>query len=294
MHRSLRLTITLCLLLLAILLGYQRYADYLLNPWTRDGQVRAQVIQITPQVNGQIVELPIRDNQVVKAGDLLFRIDPRPYQAALEDAEAAISGASINVAQAQDELDRGKALTKRDPGVVAQFRLVQLANNLKEAQALKTRAQAVRDSAQLNLEFTEVRASVDGYVTNLELRLGSQAVASRAALALIDRNSFWVHGFFKESELAGMQSGDRAQVTLMTYPDQPLDAVVDSIGWGIAQPDGSPGHNLLPSVSPTFQWIRLAQRVPVRVHLLLVPEDINLRVGTTASVLVSKQEPTEP
>ena len=151
-----------------------------------------------------------------------------------------------------------------------------------------------RDSAQLNLEFTEVRASVDGYVTNLELRLGSQAVASRAALALIDRNSFWVHGFFKESELAGMQSGDRAQVTLMTYPDQPLDAVVDSIGWGIAQPDGSPGHNLLPSVSPTFQWIRLAQRVPVRVHLLQVPEDINLRVGTTASVLVSKQKPTEP
>jgi multidrug resistance efflux pump len=212
----------------------------------------------------------------------------------LAEAEAAITSATVSIAQAQDELDRGRALVKRDPGVVARYKLVELENNVKAAQADKIRAQAVRDSAQLDLEFTEVRASVDGYVSNLELRLGSQAVASRAVLALIDRNSFWVHGFFKESELAGMSEGDRAKVTLMTYPDQPLDGVVDSIDWGIAQQDGSPGHNLLPSVSPTFQWIRLAQRVPVRVHLLQVPKGINLRAGTTASVLVSKQKPTEP
>ena len=125
-------------------------------------------------------------------------------------------------------------------------------------------------------------------MTNLNLRLGSQAVANQPVLALIDANSFWVHGFFRENNIEGIQPGDHAIVTLMSYPDRPLEGRVDSLGWGIFQEDGSTGQNLLPSVNPTFQWIRLAQRVPVRVHLLEVPEDIALRVGTTASVLVMK------
>jgi multidrug resistance efflux pump len=125
-------------------------------------------------------------------------------------------------------------------------------------------------------------------VTNLNLRLGSQAVANQPALALVDENSFWVYAFFRENYIDGIGPGDHAIVTLMSYPDRPLEGRVDSLGWGIYQQDGSPAQNLLPNVSPTFEWIRLAQRVPVRVHLLDVPGDIALRVGTTASVLVKK------
>ena len=150
---------------------------------------------------------------------------------------------------------------------------------------LRASLAAVRQ-AELNLEFTRVRAPVDGYVTNLNLRLGSQAVANQPALALVDVNSYWIDGFFKENTIADIRAGDRALVTLMTYPDTPLEGRVDSLGWGIAQQDGSTGFELLPSISPTFEWIRLAQRVPVRIHLTDVPPDIALRVGTTCSVLV--------
>ncbi len=115
-------------------------------------------------------------------------------------------------------------------------------------------------------------APVDGYVTNLNLRLGSQAVANQPVLALVDVNSYWINGFFKENSIADMRAGDRAKVTLMTYPDTPFEGHVDSIGWGIAQQDGSTGFDLLPTISPTFEWIRLAQRVPVRIHLTDVPE----------------------
>ena len=142
------------------------------------------------------------------------------------------------------------------------------------------------EQAELNLEFTEVKAPVDGYVTNLDLRLGSQAVANQPAVALVDVNSFWVHGFFRETLVGRVQRGDEAVVTLMSYPDSPLRGRVDSIGWGIAQDDGSTGQDLLPNISPTFEWIRLAQRVPVRIHLEAVPDDVELRVGTTGSVLV--------
>jgi len=142
------------------------------------------------------------------------------------------------------------------------------------------------NQAELDVEFTQVKAPVDGYVTNLSLRLGSQAVANQPALALVDINSFWIHGFFKENYIEDMREGDRAIVTLMTYPDKPLEGRVDSLGWGIAQDDGSTGFDLLPTISPTFEWIRLAQRVPVRIHLEQVPDEVKLRVGTTASVLV--------
>ena len=127
---------------------------------------------------------------------------------------------------------------------------------------------------------------MDGYVTNVNLRLGSQVVANQPALALVDVNSYWIDGFFKETSLASIEPGNKAVVTLMGYRDTPLDAYVESVGWGISLTDGTTGFELLPNVSPTFEWIRLAQRVPVRVHLVDVPEHIKLRVGTTCSVLV--------
>jgi multidrug resistance efflux pump len=357
MKKWTKVVATSLVVVVAIAAAGYKYRAYVLNPWTRDGQVRAQVIQITPRVSGPVVELPVRDNQRVKAGELLFRIDPSTFQAALDQAEAnldetrdhiaalekrveaaqaAVDAATLavkarevdvsayasRVLEANQEWERQLKLEKdgatstrnveqaratlfsyqerqnlAEVGVAnAEAALSQAEANLAEAEAtlgaegdanakLRAAKAAVR-SAQLDLKFTEVRAPVDGDVTNLRLRLGSQAVANQPALAFVDINSFWIHGFFRESYVAQVRPGDKAVVTLMSYPDTPLNGIVDSIGRGIAQQDGSTGEDLLPNVSPTFEWIRLAQRVPIRVHLTDVPSDIDLIVGTTASVLV--------
>jgi multidrug resistance efflux pump len=349
--------LTGAVVLLVALAVLWKYWTYVTNPWTRDGQVRANVIQVAPRVSGPIVKLPITDNQRVKVGDLLFEIDPRTYQAALdqasanldetrdrlkdleaqvkaaeaaleqaesgiEQAESAVVSAEANTVKAKADFERATDLVAKGGVSKRTYDEAVAANdvaqaNLAKAQAQRTQANAARlqaraelarakaelgapgeenaqlrvakaalESAKLNLEFTQVRASVDGYVTNLNLRLGSQAVANQPALALVDVASFWVHGFFRENLVADVSPGDRAVVTLMSYPDRPLQGRVDSIGWGISQSDGSTGYDLLPNVNPTFQWIRLAQRVPVRVHLDEVPQGVELRVGTTASVLV--------
>jgi multidrug resistance efflux pump len=343
--------------LIAVVAVLLTYWDYVVNPWTRDGQVRAEVIQVTPRVSGPLVYLPIRDNQFVKAGDLLFEIDPRTFQASLDQAraqldetgdsvqalekqvevaQAGVNASRESIEQAKSEIAQLKATIAKNKAnyerkkellpkkatsqraveqaqatyevsvqqkIAAEAGLRQANAALAESQASLAEARAqlgavgesnsqVRASlaavrqAELDLEFTKAKAPVDGYVTNLNLRLGSQAVANQPALALVDVSSYWIDGFFKENRIANMRAGDRAVVTLMTYPDRPLAARVDSLGWGIAQQDGSTGFDLLPSISPTFEWIRLAQRVPVRIHLTDVPEDIDLRVGTTCSVLV--------
>jgi multidrug resistance efflux pump len=240
----------------------------------------------------------------------------------IKKAEAAVRGYSGRVEETlkeykrQQQLDKQGATSKRaveeakadyisyqNQKANAEAQLLQMQANLSEAEANLAKARAdlgapgeqnaklrgaraaVRQ-AELNLEFTEVKAPVDGYVTHLQLRLGSQAVENQPALALVDVNSYWVVGYFRENDIEDIRSGNRAVVTLMTYPDKPLAGRVDSLGWGIAQEDGSTGSDLLPNISPTFEWIRLAQRVPVRIHLDQVPEEVKLRVGTTASVLV--------
>ena len=184
----------------------------------------------------------------------------------------------------EEDLGRGDVTTQSVVPALAKARADLGAPG--EGNAQLRAAKAAVEQAGLNLEFTAVRAPVTGYVTNLNLRLGSQAVANQPALALVDVNSYWIHGFFKENYVRDIREGDRAIVTLMSYPDTPLEGRVDSIGWGIAQQDGSTGSDLLPNISPTFEWIRLAQRVPVRIHLVEVPDEVALRVGTTASVLV--------
>jgi len=345
------------IVLIAVVAVLLKYRDYVANPWTRDGQVRANVVQIAPRVSGPIVDLPIQDNQLVKVGDLLFQIDPRTYEAALAQARAqldealnayeaeneqvvaaeaavraaghAVSQATSAITAAESDLRRNRAEFQRQKSMLprkatsmkayqqaeAAFQVSQQQRqtaigarkqaeaNLSQAKAnlAQTRAslgelgdenpklraaRAAVEQAELNLEFSSVRAPVDGYVTNLLLRLGSQMVANQPQLALIDVNSFWIDGFFKENYLEGIAPGDQAVVTLMSYPDKPLQGRVESINWGIAQQDGSTGFQLLPAVSPTFEWIRLAQRVPVRVRITELPEGVELRVGTTCSVLV--------
>jgi multidrug resistance efflux pump len=352
-----RAIVTITVILVAVVLVGWKYWDYVVNPWTRNGQVMAQVIQITPRVSGTIVQLPVIDNHFVKAGELLFQIDPRTYQSTVDgmhanldmvkdeiDALAAqvqattasverysaliryfeqkVKGKTARLQDYQRELKRYTRLVRT--GSASQERLDQAEADVIDAQAVvdgaiqellqaeaaKTEAESnlVRDranlgaagnanarlrrakaqvhSAELKLEFTKVVAPVDGYVTNLNLRLGDHATANKPALALVDINTYWVYGFFKESFIGDMRVGDRAIVTLMSYPDKPIEGRVVSRGWGVYQKDGSTSQELLPQISATFEWIRLAQRVPVRVELGELPEGVELVVGTTASVLI--------
>jgi len=269
--------------------AYQTFEEYINNPWTRDGQVRGHVIQVAPRVSGMVTHIAVIDNQFVQAGELLFEIDQEPFEIAIAQAEANLKRAHISSKSSKIEFDRLKDIFEKDPGAVSQKDL-----NRREANYLQSLSQidVARESlrgANLNLGYTKVYAAVEGYVSNVDFQIGTQAVANTPILALVDSNSFWVFGYFRESQIGKFKIGDPARVTLMAYPDQPLQGTVESLGWGIAPSDGNTGVKLLPSIKPVFQWIRLAQRVPVRIRLDSVPEGVELRFGLTASVMVKSK-----
>ena len=288
-----RIVITLSAVAIAAWVLYDLYKDYLIYPWTRNGQVSAQVIQITPRVTGPLIELPIKDNQWIKKGELLFKIDPSDYEAQVDHALSDLANAQAAAAEAKDVANRASTGHKLYSGVISEQRLVEAEFEKKAADAQVLAAKADLHSAKLNLSYTEMYAPVDGFITHLRLRKGSQAVANQSLLALVDTNSFWIDAFFKETLMENIQPGDKAIVKLMSYPDKPLEGVVDSLGWGVAQDDGSPGYQGLPTIEPSFDWIRLAQRIPVRVHLGELPPGVILRVGTTATVIILSDEKSE-
>ena len=266
--------------------AYQALEDHLANPWTRDGQVRGQVIQVAPRVSGMVTRIAVIDNQYVRAGDLLFELDPEPFEIAVSQAEANLKRARISSRASEIEYERLQEIARQDAGAVSAKDLNRReASYLQSLSVIDVTSEQLR-SARLNLGYTRVRASVDGYVSNINFQIGDQAVANTPILALVDSNSFWVFGYFRESEIGRIKLGDPARVTLMAYPDQPLAGTVESLGWGIAPSDGNTGYNLLPSIKPVFQWIRLAQRIPVRVKLDQLPEGVELRYGLTASVMI--------
>lgn len=285
MFRYLITTIIASVAIVGIYTQYQLYSE---NPWTRDGQVRAHIIQITPRVTGPVVNVNIDDNSRVKKGDLLFEIEPSLYKAALNNALAKQRQAQAVLAKAINENNRATALEKRKQGSVSVLDLNNFENAVQTAKANLASAEALAEEAQLNVNFTKVFAPTDGFITNLNLREGAQVVANSPVVALIDENSFWIEGFFKETDLQGVIAGDKAIVTLMMNSDEPINAKVDSIGYGIAKSDGSTGNTLLPNVNPNFQWIRLAQRLPVKLTLENISDDVQLRVGTTASIKIIK------
>lgn len=287
---SKRYLITPILVLLAGISLYSLYLDYSINPWTRDAQVRASIIKITPRVTGQVLAIHVDDNAHVKKGDLLFEIDDRIYKANLNQAIAAVKQAKALLTKAKNELTRALRLEKLTPGAMPVLTLNNLAITVETATANLDAATANQQAIELNLDFTKVYAPADGYITNLKLRIGAQVIANQPVVALIDENSFWIEGFFKEDDLNGVKATDKANVTLLMHQEYMLTGEVHSIGFGIAKLDGSTGNDLLPTVNPNFQWIRLAQRIPVKIKLNNVPKEIQLRVGMTASVQITKQQ----
>ena len=278
--------LTLAVAAVAVWLGCDAYRRHLSAPWTRAGQVQADVVLVAPRVSGPVLHVAVVDNQAVKAGDLLFTLDPSTYQAALREAEAALDVARAREAEQAAVTDRLNALERIERQAVTAENRQKAQAALAGARAARQQAEAEVETARLRLGFTEVRASVDGYVTNVSLQPGAQAVADTPLFALIDAASFRVTGFFRETLIRRIAVGSRAEVTLMAYPDRPLSGVVESLDWGISRSNGTPGEDLLPDVQPTFDWIRLAQRVPVNIRLSDVPDDVILRVGLTASVQV--------
>ncbi len=288
MKKLIKLLLTLSILGTAAYFAYHKYQDYIENPWTRDGQVRTQIIQVAPRVTGMVTKIHVKDNQKVKTGDLLFEIDPSQYQLKVKQAKARLQR-TLEVAKGTKiEYERVKNIYAKDKGAVSQKDLVRNETNYFKSLADIDSSTEALNTAKLNLSYTKVYAEVDGYVSNITFQIGTQASANKPLLALVDTSSYWVFGFFREDSMGEITIGDNAVVTLMAYPDTPLKGKVESIGWGIALADGNPGNNLLPSIKPVFQWIRLAQRVPVRIMLDKVPKHIKLRFGLTASVMVMK------
>jgi multidrug resistance efflux pump len=265
----------------AVYAGWQLWRHYEVEPWTRDGRVKAYVVQVAPDVTGQVTKVYVHDNQQVKAGEPLFEIDRARFELALRQSEAQVTAAEAALAQALRENKRNTQLDD----LVSQETREQGQTRTDQARAALAQAIVNRDTAKLNLERTHIVSSVSGIVTNLDLREGAYATAAHPVMAVVDSGSFYVEGYFEETKLPGIQLGDPVDVTLMGTR-QPIHGHVESFAEGIADRDRSTGANMLPNVNPTFNWVRLAQRIPVRIALDPVPANVRLVAGQTATVKV--------
>jgi RND family efflux transporter MFP subunit len=278
-----RVPVTLAVLVAAGVAGWFLWQAYENSPWTRDARVRANVVMVTPDVSGAVIDLRVVDNQEVKVGDVLFVIDPARFELALSQAEAALAGAQSTRDQREDEHQRRLKLSS---AAISDEALEQARNAARAAQAQYDQAQAAVNVAKLDLARTKVRAPVNGHITNLLLERGDYATAGHAALAVVDGDSFYVAGYFEETKLRRINIGDRVSIRLMGYSPQ-LQGHVQSIARAITDRDNVLASDLIANVNPTFNWVRLAQRIPVRIAIDDVPEGITLSAGMTATVAVT-------
>ena len=277
-----RIAATLLVVAVAAFAGRQLWRGTMEEPWTRDGRIRAEVVGIAPDVSGLVGEVLVQDNQTVRKGDVLFRIDRDRFALALQQAEAVLSSRHITLTQAQRDQQRYSRL---DQTAVSVQRQEQAVTDAQVAEAAWQQAVVERDIARLNLERSDVTAPVNGFVTNLELRPGDWLAAGRAALALVDSDSFHIAGYFEETKLPRIRVGDRAAVRVMGEAAD-IEGHVESIAAGITDRERGESANLLANVNPTFSWVRLAQRVPVRIAIDRVPDGQRLLSGRTATVTV--------
>jgi RND family efflux transporter MFP subunit len=280
--RVLPFLITAAAAVLAAWLGTAAWNIYMGAPWTRDGTVRAYVVTMAPEVAGRIVSLPVADNQFVHKGDLLMMIDATDYKIAVSLSEAALTQALANADNVRRESLRRQQLTTLAVTVEEQQTY---ASNAAIAQAQYQQAVARLDQARVNLERTEIRSPVDGWVTNLLARQGDYATAGQNLLSLTDANSFWLDGYFEETSVRQIHVGDRAEVKLMGYPEI-VRGHVQSIARAVNVANAQPNGQGVATVNPIFTWVRLAQRVPVRVQIDKVPDGVVLVAGMTATVQI--------
>src|SRR3984957_8381921 len=275
---------------LAAALGWGAWQYYMGTPWTRDGAVRAYVVKVAPQVAGEIVSLPIADNQFVRKGDLLMLIDPRNYSIAIRQAQAAVEQAQAVADNSRAEMIRREKLT--DIAVTMEERQTYI-SQATTAEATYQSALANLEQARINYKRTQVRSAVNGNVTNLSAQLGNYADVGSLQLSLVNSDSYWVDAYFEETALSRIQEGDAATIKLMGYTPL-LRGRVQGLARGIDVPNAAPDASGLASVNPIFTFVRLAQRVPVRVHIDEVPEGVNLVAGMTATVQIEPYKAPPP
>jgi multidrug resistance efflux pump len=266
----------------AAVAGWQAWQYYMGAPWTRDGAVRAYVVRIAPQVAGEIVQLPIADNQFVRKGDLLMMIDPRNYSIAVRQAQAAVEQARAVADNARAEMTR--RLKLNDLAVTMEERQTYI-SQATTAEASYQTALANLDQARVNFGRTRVRSPVNGYITNLSAQLGNYADVGARQISVVNSDSFWVDAYFEETALGRIHEGDAATIKLMGY-ESLLRGMVQGLARGIDVPNAAPDSTGLASVNPIFTFVRLAQRVPVRIHLVDVPKEVKLVAGLTATVQI--------
>ncbi|QXI44213.1 HlyD family secretion protein [Pseudomonas wayambapalatensis] len=281
MKKFFSLLATLLVLTAAVVIGRQLWLHYMTTPWTRDGRVRADIINVAADVPGYVVDVPVRDNQQVKKGDVLIRIDPEHYRLVVEQARALVASRKSTWEMRKVNARRRADL---DNLVISKENRDDASNIANAALADYQQAQAQLAAAELNLKRTEIVATVDGYVTNLNIHKGDYARTGEAVMAVVDEHSFWVYGFFEETKLPHVKVGDQAELQMMS--GELLKGHVESIARGIYDRDNPQSRELIADVNPTFNWVRLAQRVPVRIHIDEVPEGYLLAAGTTCTVVV--------
>ncbi|QGW76029.1 efflux RND transporter periplasmic adaptor subunit [Pseudomonas alkylphenolica] len=281
MKKFFSLIATLLVLAAAVVIGRQLWVHYMNTPWTRDGRVRADIINVAADVPGYVVDVPVRDNQLVKKGDLLLQIDPEHYEVAVKQAQALVASR-----KATWEMRKVNAHRRADMDnlVISRENRDDASNIANSALADYQHAQAQLAAAELDLKRTKILATVDGYVTNLNVHRGDYARTGEPKMAVVDKDSFWVYGFFEETKLPHVNVGDQADLQMMS--GEVLKGHVESISRGIYDRDNPESRELIADVNPTFNWVRLAQRVPVRIHIDEVPEGFLLAAGTTCTVVV--------
>lgn len=292
MKKFFSLIATLLVLAAAVVIGRQLWVHYMNTPWTRDGRVRADIINVAADVPGYVVDVPVRDNQLVKKGDLLMQIDPEHYEVAVKQAQALVASRKATWEMRKVNANRRADL---DNLVISRENRDDASNIANSALADYQHAQAQLAAAELDLKRTKILATVDGYVTNLNVHRGDYARTGEPKMAVVDKDSFWVYGFFEETKLPRVKVGDQAELQMMS--GEVLKGHVESISRGIYDRDNPESRELIADVNPTFNWVRLAQRVPVRIHIDEVPEGFLLAAGTTCTVVVKpsqvKPAPTE-
>src|ERR1700724_2898771 len=275
--------ITLGTVAVAAVLVWAMWEAYMAAPWARDGTVRVYVVTMAPEVAGRIVELPVADNQFVHKGDKLFEIDPADYRIALERAQAQAQrdAAALDYARA----DQGRKATLAKEGWTSSEIYQQKTSTLHQSEAVVALDQAAIAKAQLDLSLTVIRSPVNGYVTNLLAQLGDYANVAQKIISLVDADSFWIDGYFEETSLGKIHEDDPAAVKLMGY-SQLVRGHVGGVARGINVPNAQPDQAGLASVNPIFTWVRLAQRVPVRIDIDRVPDGVRLVAGIAATLQI--------
>ena len=284
-----RVVLTLLIVSFAVVVVWRMVMYYMFAPWTRDGHIRADIVQIAPDVSGLIQQVEVRDNQLVKRGQVLFSIYPDRFKLALRQAKAAVADREETLAQAQREAKRNKGLGNLVPGE----QLEESQSKVARAQVALMEAQVAVDSAQLNLDRSVIRSPVDGYVNDRAPRTQEFVSAGRPVLSVVDSNSFHIDGYFEETKLNGIHIGQSVDIRVIG-DNARLRGHVESIVAGIEDRDRTSGNNLLPNVNPAFSWVRLAQRIPVRIAFDDVPEDFRMIAGRTATVSIIDEKQREP